>query len=69
MALDLQTGAHVFGLSCHTCLNIAQIMRNKLCLCLCLELTGLDQAWETQRIGNTNKFMLSIKDSIVRIFT
>ena len=34
-----------------------------------LEQTGLDQAWETQHIGNTNKFMLSIKDSIVRIFT
>ena len=34
-----------------------------------LELTGLDQAWETQHIGNTNKFMLSFKDSIVRIFT
>ena len=33
-----------------------------------LELTGLDQAWETQQIGNTNKFMLSFKDSIVRIF-
>ena len=31
-----------------------------------LELTGLDQAWETQHIGNTNKFMLSFKDSIVR---
>ena len=34
-----------------------------------LELTGLDQAWETQHIGNTNKLMLSFKDSIVRIFT
>ena len=34
-----------------------------------LELTGLDQAWETQHIGNTNKFMLSFKDLIVRIFT
>ena len=34
-----------------------------------LELTGLDQAWETQLIGNTNKFMLSFKDLIVRIFT
>ena len=34
-----------------------------------LELTGLDQAWETQHIGNKNKFMLSFKDSIVRIFT
>ena len=33
------------------------------------ELTGLDQTWETQHIGNTNKFMLSFKDSIVRIFT
>ena len=34
-----------------------------------LELTGLDQAWETQHIGSRNKFMLSFKDSIVRIFT
>ena len=34
-----------------------------------LELIGLDQAWETQHIGNTNKFMLFFKDSIVRIFT
>ena len=34
-----------------------------------LELNGLDQAWETQHIGNTNKFMLSFKDSIVRILT
>ena len=34
-----------------------------------LELKGLDQAWETQYIGNTNKFMLSFKDSIVGIFT
>ena len=34
-----------------------------------LELTGLDQAWKTQHTGNTNKFMLSFKDSIVRIFT
>ena len=34
-----------------------------------LELTGLDQVWETQHIGNTNKFMLSFKDSVVRIFT
>ena len=34
-----------------------------------LELTGLDQAWETQHIGNTNKFMLTFKDLIVRIFT
>ena len=34
-----------------------------------LELTGLDQAWETQHIGNTNKFMPPFKDSIVRIFT
>ena len=34
-----------------------------------LELTRLDQTWETQHIGNTNKFMLSFKDSIVRIFT
>ena len=34
-----------------------------------LVLTGLDQAWEMQHIGNTNKCMLSFKDSIVRIFT
>ena len=34
-----------------------------------LELTGLDQAWETQHIGNTNKVMLSFKDSVVTIFT
>ena len=34
-----------------------------------LELTGLDQAWETQHFDNTNKFLLSFKDSIVRIFT
>ena len=34
-----------------------------------LELTGLDQAWESQHIGNTNIFMLSFKDSIVRICT
>ena len=34
-----------------------------------LEQTGIDQAWETQHIGNTNKFMLSFKDSIVGIFT
>ena len=34
-----------------------------------LEQTGLDQAWETHHISNTNKFMLSFKDSIVRIFT
>ena len=34
-----------------------------------LELTGLGQAWEMQHIGNTNTFMLSFKNSIVRIFT
>ena len=34
-----------------------------------LELTGLYQAWETQHIDNPNNFMLSFKDSIVRIFT
>ena len=34
-----------------------------------LERTGLDQTWESQNIGNTNKFMLSFKESIVRIFT
>ena len=26
-----------------------------------LELAGLDQAWETQHIGNANKFMLKFK--------
>ena len=31
--------------------------------------TGLDQTWESQNIGDTNKFMLSFKESIVRIFT
>ena len=34
-----------------------------------LERTGLDQTWESQNIGDTNKFMLSFKESIVRIFT
>ena len=34
-----------------------------------LEQAGLDQVRKTQHIGNTNNFMLSIKDSIVRIFT
>ena len=34
-----------------------------------LEQTRLDQAWETQHIGNANKFMLSFEDSIIRIFT
>ena len=35
-----------------------------------LERTGLDQTWESQNIGDTNiQFMLSFKDSIVRIFT
>ena len=34
-----------------------------------LELTGLDQAWETQHIGITNKFIISFKKSIVIIFT
>ena len=29
----------------------------------------LDQTWESQNIGDTNKFMLSFKESIVRIFT
>ena len=31
--------------------------------------SGLDQTWESQNIGDTNKFMLSFKESIVRIFT
>ena len=34
-----------------------------------LERTGLDQTWESQTIGDTNKFMLSFKESIVRVFT
>ena len=34
-----------------------------------LERTGLDQIWESQNIGDTNKFMLSFKESIVRKFT
>ena len=34
-----------------------------------LELTGLDQAWETQHVANTNKSMLSFKDLFVGIFT
>ena len=34
-----------------------------------LEQTGLDQTWESQNIGDTNKFMLSLKESIVSIFT
>ena len=34
-----------------------------------LEQTGLDQTWESQDIGNTNKFMLLFKESIVRIMT
>ena len=31
--------------------------------------TNLDQIWESQNIGDTNKFMLLFKESIVRIFT
>ena len=34
-----------------------------------LERAGLDQIWESQNIGDTNKFMLLFKESIVRIFT
>ena len=34
-----------------------------------LERVGLDQIWESQNIGDTNKFMLLFKESIVRIFT
>ena len=34
-----------------------------------LEWAGLDQTWESQNIGDTNKFMLSFKESIARIFT
>ena len=39
------------------------------CIRSVLELTGLDQAWKKQHVGNTNKYMLSLKNSIVRIFT
>ena len=34
-----------------------------------LQRTGLDQIWESQNIGDTNKFMFLFKESIVRIFT
>ena len=34
-----------------------------------LERAGLDQIWESQNIGDTNKFMLLFEESIVRIFT
>ena len=34
-----------------------------------LERSGLDQIWESQNIGDTNKFMLLFKESIVGIFT
>ena len=34
-----------------------------------LERAGLDQTWESQNIGDTIKFMLLFKESIVRIFT
>ena len=34
-----------------------------------LERTGLDQTWESKNIGDTNKFMLSFKESIASIFT
>ena len=34
-----------------------------------LRLTGLDKAWKTQHIDNTNKFMLLFKYIIVKIFT
>ena len=34
-----------------------------------LQRTGLDQIWESQNAGDTNKFMLLFKESIVRIFT
>ena len=34
-----------------------------------LQRTGLDQIWESQNVGDTNKFMLLFKESIVRIFT
>ena len=34
-----------------------------------LERAGPDQIWESQNIGDTNKFMLLFKESSVRIFT
>ena len=34
-----------------------------------LKRTGLDQFRKSQNIGDTNKFMLLLKESIVRIFT
>ena len=34
-----------------------------------LERTGLDQTWESQNIGDTNKFIFLFKESIVRIFS
>ena len=34
-----------------------------------LERAGLDQIWESQNIGDTNKFMLLFEESVVRIFT
>ena len=34
-----------------------------------LERTRLDQFWKSKNIGDTNKFMLLFKESIVRIFT
>ena len=39
------------------------------CIRCILQQTGLDQIWESQNIGDTNKFMLLFKKSIVRIFT
>ena len=39
------------------------------CIHSVLERTGLDQTWESQNIGDTNKCMLLFKESIVRIFT
>ena len=38
-------------------------------ICSVLEWTGLDQTWKSQNIGDTNKFMVSFKESVVRIFT
>ena len=38
-------------------------------ICSVLERTGFDQIWESQNIGDTNKFMLLFKESVVRIFT
>ena len=38
-------------------------------ICSVLEQNGLDKTWESQNIGDANKFMLSFKELIVRKFT